>query len=255
MFYLSLYCYISDFTSPASRSYRITFLNNLSTVANLCVTFGCGYVIKYYGYFYLFLTSAILMAIALIYTIFLIPEPLVELYDKSMLQRLKNCSIKRTLNCFNVYFSRENERRAKEKDSEPVVASTLISNEESESLLPKSSGEADAVSKGEPKMSKQTFVLLLIVFANFIYNFGTIGVASIFNLYLMNSPFCFDSVDISNYSVFSTVVSLIMSLFVSKLLKINDILICILSVTSCFASMFCYIFGTTQDYLYLGKIY
>jgi hypothetical protein len=243
VFYLSLYCYISDFTSPSSRSYRITFLNNLNSVASLCVTFACGYVIKYYGYFYLFLTSSVLMALALVYTIFLIPEPLVELRDKSILQRLRTCSIKRAVNCFKVYFSKENERCARENKRDAL---TDAEDHENQSLLPSN--------PENQRLSKQTFVLLLIVFANFIYNFGTVGIGSIFGLFIMNTPFCFDSVQISNYTVFATLVSLFMSLMVSKFLKINDVLICILSVASYFGSVFCYIYGTTPHYIYLGAV-
>jgi predicted MFS family arabinose efflux permease len=103
VFYLSLYCYISDYSSASSRSYRITFLNSLNSIANLCVTFICGYMIQWYGYFYLFLVSLVLMVLSLIYTVLLIPEPLVELKDKSMVDRLKLCSLRRTLNCFTVY--------------------------------------------------------------------------------------------------------------------------------------------------------
>lgn len=102
IFYLSLYCYIADFTSTRSRSYRITLLNSLNSIASLCVTFACGYVIKWYGYFYLFLVALVFMVISLLYTIFFIPEPLTELRDKSLIDRLKLCSLKRTVNCFTV---------------------------------------------------------------------------------------------------------------------------------------------------------
>lgn len=233
VFYLSLYCYIADLTSPSARSYRITLLNNLNSVASLCVTFLCGYVIKYYGYVYLFLASLCFMVISLVYTIFLIPEPLVELRDMNIFERLKLCSVKRTVNCFKVYFSKEEDRCKKEQDS-------LI--------------ETDQPTENNTKLSKQTFVLLLIVFANFVYNFGTIGIGSIFTLFIMNAPYCFDSVQISNYSVFSTVISLFMSLFVSKFIKINDVLICILSVGSYFASVLCYIYGNSIYHIYLGAI-
>jgi hypothetical protein len=69
----------------------------------------------------------------------------------------------------------------------------------------------------------------------------------------MNRPFCFDSIDLSNYSVFATIVSLCMSLLVSKLLNINDLIICILSVGSYMASLFCYIYATNSNFIYLGK--
>lgn len=235
VFYLSLYCYIADLTSPSSRSYRITLLNNLNSVASLCVTFLCGYVIKYYGYFYLFLASLCFMFLSLVYTIFLIPEPLINLKDKTIWQRLKTCSVKKTLNCFKVYFSKEKQRVLKEREENQSV---LNNHPQSEI----------------PRLSRNTFVLLLIVFANFIYNFGTIGIGSIFTLFIMNAPYCFDSVQISNYSVFSTLISLLMSLFVSKFVKINDVLVCIFSVASYFASVLCYIYGNSIYHIYIGAI-
>lgn len=237
VFYLSLYCYIADFTAPSSRSYRITLLNNLNSLASLCVTFACGYVIKYYGYLYLFMASLILMVVSLVYTMFFIPEPLVELRDKSILQRLKLCSLRKTVNCFSVYFSKEREKCQRERI-----------DDESERLLAQ-----QEVQNGQRNLRKQTFVLLLIVFANFLYNFGTNGIGSIFTLFIMNAPYCFDSVQISNYSVFATVISLVMSLLVSKFVKINDLLICILSIASYFASVICYIYGNSVFDIYLGK--
>lgn len=104
IFYLSMYCYISDSTSTRSRSFRITFLNLLNSMANLFVMFIAGYVIKWSGYVYLFLAATILMFSALVYAIVLIPEPLVQLKNVSLIERLKSCSIKRTLNCFTVHF-------------------------------------------------------------------------------------------------------------------------------------------------------
>ncbi len=176
IFYLALYCYISDLTPPSERSYRITFINNLNSIASLCVTGLCGYFIKYYGYFYLFLTSWLLIIIALIYTIFFIPEPLVELKDVGFWSRLKSCSIRKSANCLKVYFN----------DDEEYSPNSLLNNQK-----------------------KQTCVLLLVVFVNFIYVFGTQGIASIFTLYIMNAPYCFDSIEISQFSIFTTVVSLV----------------------------------------------
>ncbi|RNA16674.1 proton-coupled folate transporter-like [Brachionus plicatilis] len=238
VFFLSLYCYIADLTSPASRSYRITLLNNLNSLATLCVTFVCGYVIKYFGYFYLFFASVILMLISFFYTLLLIPEPLIDLHHTSLVQRIKKCSIKRTINCFRVYFSKESKK----------------CKTESSRLLDPNNNPDEIIVQEHTKLSKQTFVLLLIVFANFIYCFGSLGIGSIFTLFLMNKPYCFDSVQISNYSVFATIVSLVASLLVSKFLKVNDLIICILSVLSYFVSVLCYIFGNSTDYIYLGAV-
>ena len=232
VYYLALCCYISDITRPSTRSYRIALLSNLNSMANLCVTFICGYVIKYYGYFFPFLASNILVVIALFYTVLFIPETQIELENKSLWTRLKSCSIKNTLNCFRVYFSNND--------------TTKKNNEETESLINEESVVIES--------PKQTCVLLSIVFANFVYNFGTIGISSIFTLYIMNKPFCFDSIDISNYTIFGTVVSLIASLFVSKFIKVNDLLICIASVASYFASVFCYIYGSNWHHIYLGSL-
>lgn len=104
VFNLALCCYISDLTSIRSRSYRITLLASLNSIACLSVTFICGYVIKWYGFSYLFMTALAFKLICLVYTILFVPEPLIEIKDKSILQRLKMCSFKRVFNCFTVPF-------------------------------------------------------------------------------------------------------------------------------------------------------
>ena len=189
IFYLALYCFIADLTPPSERSWRIAFVHNLNSIATLCVTYACGYVIKYYSYFYLFLASWCLVVFALFYTLLFIPEPLVELKGKSMWSRLRDCSIKKSSNCLTVYFN-----------TKPDL-SAANSNNETQHLL------ADETNNNEFK--KQTFVLLLVVFTNFIFVFGTQGISSIFTLYIMNAPYCFDSIQISEYSIFTTLVSLV----------------------------------------------
>ena len=105
-----------------------------------------------------------------------------------------------------------------------------------------------------PIQSKQTGVLLVVVFTNFVYVFGTQGIAAIFTLFVMNAPYCFDSVAISTYTIFSTLVSLVACLFVSRFVRVNDMLICSLSCFSFFASVFCYIYGNSTFYIYLGSV-
>ena len=53
-----------------------------------------------YGYFYLFLASLCLALLALIYTLFFVPETLTDLKHKNLLQRLRDCSIRKCFNCF-----------------------------------------------------------------------------------------------------------------------------------------------------------
>lgn len=225
IFYLALYCFITDLTPAKERSYRITFINNLNAAASLCMTGICGYVIKYYGYFYLFLTSWLLVIIAFIYTLTFIPEPLAELHDKTFWDRLWSCSLMKSSNCIKVYFNKSNE-------------------DQETSLLNKSSVNLP---------TKQTAALLLVVFTNLLYVFGTQGISSIFTLYVMNAPYCFDSIEISQFSIFTTVVSLVMCLFVSKFIRINDMIICAVSCTSYFASIFCYVYGDSKFFVYLGS--
>lgn len=100
---------------------------------------------------------------------------------------------------------------------------------------------------------KQTFSLLLLVAANLIYLFGTVGVGSIFTLFIMNAPFCFDSIQISNFSVFATVLSLFVSLLISKFIRVNDVIICILSTLSYFVSIFFFILAQDATFIYLGS--
>lgn len=46
----------------------------------------------------------------------------------------------------------------------------------------------------------------------------------------------------------------VMCLVVSKFIRTNDLLICIISCTSYFASVFCYVYGDSKFYLYLGSM-
>lgn len=145
-----------------------------------------------------------------------------------------------------VYFAREREKSLSESRQEL--------ESERKSLLRPSTSSQDEQDKTTPTLRKQTFVLLLIVFANFIYVFGTVGIGSIFTLFIMNAPFCFDSVQISNFSVFSTLISLMVSLFISKFIRVNDLIICIISTASYFSAVFCYIFGRSTYDIYLSSV-
>lgn len=89
--------------------------------------------------------------------------------------------------------------------------------------------------------------------ANLIYLFGAVGVGSIFTLFIMNAPFCFDSIQISNFSVFATVLSLFVSLLISKFIRVNDVIICILSTLSYFVSIFFFILAQDATFIYLGS--
>ena len=244
VFFLAVHCFIADLTSIASRSYRLTFVNYMNSIASLCVTFLCGYVIKYYGYLYLFIASVALAIVAFIYTILMIPESLVELNEIGFCSRLKSCSVAKVFNCFKVYLPKSADRRPNPEEDEECNERTTLLNRP-----PTSSAMA-----GVKHPRRQAFIIMNIVLANFVYNLSGAGLGAIFTLFIMNEPYCFDSIDISNYTLFSTVVSLVMSLLVSKCFRVNDLLICILSVLSHFASIFCYIFGETNYYIYLGSI-
>ena len=149
-----------------------------------------------------------------------------------------------------VYFEREREKSRNERATTSQQDQNEIESNASENdrLLEKKSPTT------EPTIRKQTFVLLLIVFANFVFVFGTVGIGSIFTLFIMNAPFCFDPIEISNFSVFSTIISLLVSLFISKFVRVNDLLICILSTASYFGAVFCYIFGSSTRDIYLASV-
>ncbi len=153
--YLAFFSYISDSTSPKSRSFRISLLVNINSAASLCTLYTCGIVIKLYGYFYLFLTSLCLTLLALLYAIFLVPESLSELKNKRICQRIRSCSFRKCLNCFKVYF---NPKPPRDKDSLVLPASQDANDDETFLLLSRN--------RNLPK--KQTPVLLTIVLANFV---------------------------------------------------------------------------------------
>lgn len=70
----------------------------------------------------------------------------------------------------------------------------------------------------------------------------------------MNAPFCFDSVQISNFTVFSTSLALLVSLFISKCIRINDILICVLATAFYFGSTFFLMFGKSLIHIYMFSV-
>lgn len=255
VFYMAIHCTLADTTSPKSRSYRLVLVNYIGSVSSLSVTFLCGYIIKYYGYLYLFIASLALSVVAFLYTLLFITESLVELRNKSIYQRIKSCSLSNIVNSVKVYAPREPKapRRRSTYDDD-------ASADETDNLLndSKHGSSVDGMEEEEAeeftKTRRQSYVLILIVFANFLYNFSGNGLNSIFTLFIMNEPFCFDSIAISNYSLFATVVSLTMSLVVSKFIKCNDLLICIFSVLSHFCNVFCYIYGKTPFLIYLGAV-
>lgn len=156
-----------------------------------------------------------------------------------------------------VYFEREREKSRNERATTSQQDQNEIESNASENdrlLEKKSPAVATTTTTQEPTIRKQTFVLLLIVFANFVFVFGTVGIGSIFTLFIMNAPFCFDPIEISNFSVFSTIISLLVSLFISKFVRVNDLLICILSTASYFGAVFCYIFGSSTRDIYLASV-
>jgi MFS family permease len=106
--YLSLYCYITDVSPADQRSFRITLANNLNLTASLVVTMCAGYAIVYLGYVYLFVTSLVLCGVSLVYLVIFIPEPLEELRGRTLWQKVRVCSLKRTFKCFNVLRHKKN---------------------------------------------------------------------------------------------------------------------------------------------------
>jgi len=132
IFYLALFSCITDLTSPKTRSFRISLLVNISSAASLCVLYICGYVIKYYGYFYLFLASLCLALLALIYTLFFVPETLTDLKHKNLLQRLRDCSIRKCFNCFKVYFNNDNTDKSSNYNNKDTVSLPTPADNEQE---------------------------------------------------------------------------------------------------------------------------
>ena len=101
---------------------------------------------------------------------------------------------------------------------------------------------------------RQRLVINLVIFANLIYCLAGGGIGSIFTLYIMNTPFCWDSVHISYFSVYSTLVHFISSLIVTRFIKVNDILICICSALSYVTALVLYAVATDSMGIYIGKL-
>lgn len=253
VFYLALHCYVSDTTSSESRSYRITLVNYMSSITGLFVTFGCGYMITYLGYVYVFAIAFVFHLLSFVYTVFCVPEPIVTLRDKSFVSRVASCSLKSITNCFKVYM----------RKSHPVIVNKMSKNDASETdallgggHVPE--GDDDEVRCVKPAEStaqnvhqvRQRAVLILVVVANMIYCFAANGIGSIFSLYVMNAPFCWDPIEISAFSLYNTVLNLFLSLLISKFCRVHDILICISSAFTNLVSLVVYGYAKTSVMVY-----
>lgn len=249
LYYFVLHCYITDLTTNKHRSYRLTLVNYMSSISSLFISFACGYVIKYFGFFYLFLASLVLNSIALVYTCVFVPESLQRLKNRSIFQRIQSCSISRIKNSFYVLTRKTHPvvPRKPRDETENIETDRLLGIENN-------FVEPEITTVNENKIKhRQRSVIVLVIVANLIYCGACTGIGSIFTLYLMNVPFCWDSVYISSYAVFSTVTQVVSVLFVSKLIQINDILICIASCFSNFVSLFVYASASKTLDIYIGK--
>ena len=227
----------------------MAFISVIGFVANLSVTLVCGYVIKYWGFLYLFLTSAILSTTSLTYSVLVIPESLAELAGKSYWQRIKTCSFKHYLNCIKVYFTSytsvpQDDPDGDKEDNHKDGEYNLV--DEAAPLLPKAS----------VTVKKQSHVLILIVFANEIFKFistGTSTTAGVFQLFIINNPFCFDSVDISYFNAYTTILSIVACFVVARFVRLPDLAICIMAVSSQMFAFLFFIFGKTTVFIYIGS--
>jgi hypothetical protein len=234
LYFLVLYCYIADVTPYKTRSYRLTLINYMSSIMFIFVSYGTGYVIKFFGFVWVFGVSLGFHLIALLYAIIFVPEPLGSLRTMTLRTRIRSCSTKRILNSFKVFT----------RTIHPVQ--TTQHTDGPESFL--DSNEVRITTK-----RRQRAILILLVSANVVYIFGSAGIASIFTLFLMNAPLCWDSIYISVFNVYSTVTSLVCSLIVSRYLRVNEIAICIVSILTNMVSSVMY--GFTKDLVgvYIGK--
>ena len=239
LFNLILHCYIADLTTTKNRSYRLTFINYIGSVSSLLISYTCGYVIKYLGYIYIFASSLFFYFLSLIYLVVFVPEPLIEVRKKCIWQRLKSCSIRRIKNSFNVLC----------RQKHPVIVNT-DETDENDSLIIAADDNSQLKECG---LVRQRCVIIFVVIANLVYCAAGAGVNSIFTLFIMNTPFCWDSVHISTFTLYTTIIHFISSVLVSRFLRVNDILTCIASAASYFATLFLYAFATNSLGIYIGS--
>jgi hypothetical protein len=227
-------------------------------MTGLFVTYSCGYIITYLGYVYVFAIAFVFHLLSFLYTLFCVPEPIATLRTKSFAARVASCSLRSIVNCFKVYL----------RKSHPMVVRKVASDtaDETDALLggghvPDGDVEDDGVKCVRKKSEnasqhvyqvRQRSVLILVVVANMIYCFVANGIGSIFSLYIMNAPFCWDPIEISTFSLFNTVLNLFLSLMISKFCKVNDILIMITSAFTYFFSLIIYGYAKTSVLLYVA---
>ena len=242
-----MYACIADVVSVEDRSYRMSLLPIVSSTASLATIVPAGYILKYVrdGFAYLFTLNSALLALTLVYAGRLIDEPLVELRDRSLWQRIRSCSFNNLLNSFRVFFK-------------TTTTTTTTSNDETQIIDQQGSqlkSSSSSSSSSSSKSKSNTLVLLLILAAAACQTFGGACQSSIQTLFLINYPMCFDSVSRSNLSLFGQVTSIVLGFLACKYVRINDLLFCLMCVTSAFVGQFFRMFGTRQLHMYMESAF
>jgi hypothetical protein len=70
----------------------------------------------------------------------------------------------------------------------------------------------------------------------------------------MNKPYYFDAIDISKFNIFSIVIALGGTMFVSKCIKVSDLVVCMASVMSFFIGNLFIIYGNSAFYIYMSRL-
>ncbi len=76
VYYLGVFSYASNVTNDSDRTYRMTRLDGMITLASMAGTLLSPYLFMYFGYYGNFISSSAFFAIAIVYLIFFVKEPI-----------------------------------------------------------------------------------------------------------------------------------------------------------------------------------
>ena len=229
VYYLGVYSYGTTITNPKERAYRLSRLDGMETIATVVGTLLSPVIFKQLGYYGSYSMGWLFSALAVIYMVFIVKEPLLKIEEMNIKSIPEKCGQEENK---QVFFT----------GHIVVACSTLINFLEKAILIP-IRGIKDVITKDRKLILKGLIVVQFVCFATYWLTY------QIWNLMYLYMLLVFDGFNETDYSHFNVAMYLlntfclvvVMPIFSGKL-KIHDsmllfiILIC--EVVSSFITAF-----------------
>ncbi|CAF0912568.1 unnamed protein product [Adineta ricciae] len=215
---LTLTIMITENTVESQRSSQFVRLSAMQTAISAMATFAVGYYIEWRGFLNLYWASLSFQILSIVIVIV----------------------------CFKSVDTHSDERT-------PLLSPL---NDQTQELSPTNCDQffqICTVLRSNQRAKQKTISIWLTLSANMFYLFATTAFSP-FLWFLLNTPFCWTSKDIGNYSALSAISYAVLSLLGMKMftcIGANDAIICIISHIFFFSSCLCTAFAQHNWQLYL----